>query len=118
VHVELAGGPGLGSVDDRLESGVGLVERFGEPQVADDGLVEALSRDEQRDARRVGREQHGGGGGLQRGAGGPGEMAAGLAGPGAGWTGVRRGEAAAGSMCGTSSEVYMSVVSRARSCAR
>ena len=87
VHVEpapVAGGPGLGSVDDRLEPGIGLVERLGESQVADDGLVEALSRDEQRDARRVGREQHGGGTVLQLVDGYPVDVAAGQLGPGVG----------------------------------
>ena len=87
VHVEAApavGGTGLGSVDDRLQPGVGLVECLGEAQVADDGLVEALSRDEQRDARRVGRDQHGGGTVLQVVDRDPVDLAAGQLGPGVG----------------------------------
>ncbi len=47
-------------MDVGLEAGEFLVELAGELQVAHDGRVEALARDQQRDARRIGRQQHGG----------------------------------------------------------
>ncbi len=48
------------AVDVGIEAGELLVEHSGELQVFDDGLVETFAGNQQRDAGRVGCQQHGG----------------------------------------------------------